>query len=110
MIRKASVATALSLFSILGAGTAAQAQTAATPTTRAANPLRCVGSAQHKQAQALRIQMLNTEIAGLNERLAVAVSSNNSTAATRIQARIAKVNARIAQVQANQAKFDTKCA
>lgn len=109
MIRKASVATALSLFAVIGAGTAAQAQTV-TPTTRAANPLRCVGSTQHMQAQGLRIQALNAEVAALNERLVAATNSNNTTAAARIQARIAKVNARIAEVQANQAKFNTKCA
>lgn len=102
-----------SLVGFTGFATTASAQTTVpgqtTVSTKAPNPLKCVGAADHKTAQGFRIQALNADLSALNARLAVAQSTSNAKAVERIQGRIAKVNERIATVQANQAKVAAKC-
>jgi hypothetical protein len=77
--------------------------------TKAPNPLRCIGAADHKAAQASRLSAAQSELAALNARLAVAQQAGNTKAAERIQGHITKVTGHIATIQANQAKFATKC-
>jgi hypothetical protein len=77
--------------------------------TKAPNPLRCVGAADHKAAQASRLSAAQSELAALNARLAVAQQVGNARAVERIQRHISRVTGRIAQIQANQIKFALKC-
>ena len=107
MFRKFAVSALIATASVTGIAGIAHADT--TPTTKAPNPLKCVGAADHKAAQGFRLQALNSELSALNARLAVAQSSNNAAAVARIQGHITKVNERIAQVQANQTKLATRC-
>ena len=111
MFRKITAGVTLTLATVAGFSGVAHAVDSTVSSTKAPkeNPLKCVGAADHKAAQASRLQALQSELAALNARLAVAQSSNNSKAVERIQGNITKVNARIAEVQANQAKFATKC-
>ena len=107
MLRKFAVSALIAGSSIVGFGGIAHAES--TSTTKAPNPLKCVGAADHKTAQGLRLQALSADLAALNARLAVAQTANNPVAVARIQANIAKANARVAQVQANQIKLATRC-
>ena len=107
MFRKFAVSALIAGSSIVGFAGIAHAES--TSTTKAPNPLKCVGAADHKTAQGLRLQALSADLAALNARLAVAQTANNPVAVARIQANIAKVNARVAQVQANQIKLATRC-
>ena len=113
MFRKFAASALIAGSSIVGFAGIAQAQTTsptvATATTKAPNPLKCVGAADHKTAQGLRLQALSADLAALNARLAAAQTANKPVAVARIQAHIAKVNARVAQVQANQIKLSTRC-
>ena len=117
MLRTITAGATLAVASLVGfAGftSAAGAETTtvagqATVSAKVPNPLKCVGAADHKTAQGLRLQALNADLSALNARLAVAQSTNNAKAVERIQAHIAKVNERIAKVQANQAKVAAKC-
>ena len=108
MFRKFAVSALIAGSSIVGFAGIAHAEST-TPTTKAPNPLKCVGAADHKTAQGLRLQALSADLAALNARLAVAQTANNPVAVARIQANIAKANARVAQVQANQIKLATRC-
>jgi hypothetical protein len=105
MLRKSLFALAITTTAIFGGANAASAQSA-TPTT---NPLKCVGAAEHKQAQSLRLQAAQSELAGLQARKTAATAAGNTKAITRIDGRIARVSAHIAKIQANQAKFATRC-
>lgn len=107
MFRKFAVSALIAGSSIVGFAGIAHAES--TSTTKAPNPLKCVGAADHKTAQGLRLQALSADLAALNARLAVAQTANNPVAVARIQANIAKANARVAQVQANQIKLATRC-
>ena len=107
MLRKFAVSALIAGSSIVGFAGIATAES--TPTTKAPHPLKCVGAADHKAAQALRLQALSAELSALNARLAAAQAANKPEAVARIQAHIAKVNARIAQVQANQIKLAARC-
>ena len=107
MFRKFAVSALIAGSSIVGFAGVAHAE--ATPTTKAPNPLKCVGAADHKAAQGFRLQAISADLAALNARLAVAQTANNPVAVARIQANIAKANARVAQVQANQIKLATRC-
>jgi uncharacterized protein HemX len=106
MLRKALVALSLTAAATLGVSGAAFAQSAPPTTT---NPLKCVGAAEHKQAQALRLQAAQAELAGLQARRAAAVAANKTQAVARIDGHIAKVTAHIAKIQANQATFAARC-
>ena len=113
MFRKFAASALIAGGSLVGFAGIAHAQTT-TPATVAAtakapNPLKCVGAADHKTAQGLRLQALSADLAALNARLAAAQAANKPVAVARIQANIAKVNARVAQVQANQIKLATRC-
>jgi hypothetical protein len=107
MFRKFAAIALISGSSIVGLAGVATAQT--TPAPKAPNPLKCVGAPDLKSAQALRLQALNAELAGLNARFAVAQANNKVVRVAQIQANIAKVNARVAQVQANQIRLATRC-
>ena len=113
MFRKFAASALIVGGSIAGFAGIAHAETTATATTPAStattNPLKCVGAADHKTAQGLRLQALSADLAALNARLAAAQAANKPVAVARIQANIAKVNARVAQVQANQIKLATRC-
>lgn len=111
MFRKITASATLALATVAGFSGVAHAADSTAPKTKAPkeNTLKCVGAADHKAAQASRLQALQSELSALNARLAVAQSNNNSKAVERIQGNLTKVNARIAEVQANQAKFATKC-
>ena len=110
MIRKIAAATVIAAASLTGFAGIAHAEGTNTPsTTKAPNPLKCVGAADHKAAQAFRLQALNSELSALNARLAVAQGANNAKAVARIQEHITKVTGRIAEVQSNQAKVAAKC-
>ncbi len=106
--RNTLAALAVSGVVALGLGTAANAQTSTPPTTKA-NPLKCVGAAEHKQAQAFHLQGAQANLAALNARLAAAQQAGNTKAVERIQANIAKVNERIVKIQARQAQFAQRC-
>lgn len=108
MLRKLTAGLTLTVASLTGVASVANAQ-ATTVAPKKENALKCVGAAQHKAAQASRLQALQSELAALNARLAAAQGANNAKAVARIQGNITKVNARIAQVQANQAKFAARC-
>ncbi len=99
---------ALTLFSAttIGGSGAASAQSAV-PVVKSS--LKCVGAAEHKEAQALRLQAAQADLRSVQTRKAAAVAANNPTAITRIDGRIALVTARIAQIQANQAYFAARC-
>jgi hypothetical protein len=106
MLRKTLFALSLAAASTVGISGTAFAQSAPPTTT---NPLKCVGAAEHKQAQAFRLQAARAELAGLQARRAAAVAANKTQAVTRIDAHIARVTAHIAKIQANQAKFAARC-
>lgn len=105
MIRKTLIALSLTAAVLTGGAGAASAQS--TPTTT--NPLKCVGAADHKKAQALRLEAAKSDLAALQARRTAAVNAGKTEAVARIDARIARVNARIAQIQSNQAKFAARC-
>jgi predicted transcriptional regulator len=106
MLRK-SLVTILFAGALFGSTAAvASAQTAPIPL---GNTVQCAGAAEHKQAQALRLQAAQADIAFLNARKAAAQAANRPKAVTRIDKRIAEVTQRIAKIQANQAKFLTRC-
>jgi hypothetical protein len=103
MIRKSLAVLALTATTagLLGSNTAS-ASTVGKP-----NPLTCVGAAEHKQAQSLRLQAAQADLAALQLRKTASVGRAAATA--RIDGRIAKVTARIAKIQANQVKFAARC-
>ena len=103
--RKATAVTLLSITSVVGFASMASAQET---TTKQKTP-SCTGAADHKQAQALRLQALDFDLKAAHARLAEATAKNKPEAVARITARIAKINARIAEVKANQAKLAAKC-
>jgi hypothetical protein len=105
MMRKLLATLALSAATIVGGAATAQAQTA--PTT--VNPVKCVGAAEHKQAQALRLQAAQADLAGLQLRRAAAAAAGRTAQVARIDGRIARVTARIAKIQANQVAFAVRC-
>ncbi len=107
-MRKLLATIALTAIASIGGMSAAGAQTAQ-PVPSTTNPLKCVGAAEHKQAQSLRLQAAQADLAALQKRRAAAVAAGNTTAVARIDGRIAKVNAHIAKIQANQAKFAARC-
>ncbi len=110
MIRKTLIALSLSVAAMgFGASSASAQSTPAQSTPTTTNPLKCVGAAEHKQAQALRLQAAESDLAGLQARRAAAVQAGKNEAVARIDARIARVNARIATIKANQAKFAARC-
>jgi fructose-1-phosphate kinase PfkB-like protein len=88
---------------LFGSSSAAFAQTAKT------NPVKCVGAAEHKQAQALRLQAAQLDLTAAQARRAAAVAAGLAARVARIDAHIAKITARIATIQANQAKFVARC-
>jgi antitoxin ParD1/3/4 len=110
MFRKTIAVLSLSAASLTSFAVSAHAADAAPAKIgEKTSVLKCVGSAERKQAQALRAQALQAESAALNARLTVAQAANKTAAVAKIQAHIAKVNTRIATVQANTAKLATKC-
>jgi hypothetical protein len=101
------VVTRLALVTGLGLSAVALPASAQSATT---NPVKCAGAAQHKAAQAARLQAIQSEIAALNERRAAVVASGRKPERiARIDARIAQLQANAARVTANQAKFAARC-
>ncbi len=102
-----------SLFTVLFASglfaSTAVVASAQTAGTSSAKDLRCAGAAEHKQAQALRLQAAQADLAFLNVRKTAAQTANRPTVLARIDKRIAEVTQRITKVQANQAKFLARC-
>jgi hypothetical protein len=97
----------LIVLSSFGMGTATAAVSGTVSTQPKAT--KCVGAAERKQAQALRIQASQSDLAALAARRAAAVSKNNVVRVAKIDKRIAAVNARIVKIQTNQAKLTARC-
>jgi hypothetical protein len=111
MFRKTIAVLSLSAASLTGFAVSAHAADAIKPAAgeKKTNVLKCVGAPEKKQAQALRAQALQADLAALNARLAAAQAANKAEVVTKIQARIAKVNTHVTTLQANTAKLATKC-
>jgi len=105
-ISTVTAAALLSATSLVAFASMASAQETASPKAKVHS---CVGAAEHKQAQGLRLQALDLDMKAAQARLAEATAKNKPAAVARISARIAKINARIAQVKANQVKLTAKC-
>jgi hypothetical protein len=109
-MRKILFALTLASAATVGGSTVASAQTTilvATVTPTAS--LKCVGAAEHKEAQALRLQAAQADLRSAQARKAAAVAANNTAAIARIDARTARITARVAKIQTNQATFAARC-
>ena len=104
-MRKLLATLAIVASAVIGGSATAVAQTA--PTT--VNPVKCVGASEHKQAQALRLQAAQADLAGLQLRRAAAAAAGRTAQVARIDGRIAQVTARIVKIQANQVAFAARC-
>jgi hypothetical protein len=106
-MRKLLLSLTLVSAAIIGGSSVASAQTT-TPVAPKAS-LKCVGAAEHKQAQTLRLQAAQAELRSAQARKAAAVAANNTAAITRVDARMARITARVAKIQTNQATFAARC-
>lgn len=107
MLRK-SLATA-AIASTLLVGGASMATAEASATTAPKHQLKCVGAAEHKQAQALRLQAAQADLAALRSRRAAAVAAGLTARVVKIDAHTAKVLAHIAKIKAGQDKLSARC-
>jgi hypothetical protein len=106
-MRKILFALILASAATIGGSSVASAQTSVAPVAKMS--LKCVGAAEHKEAQVLRLQAAQAELRSVQARKAAAVTANNTAAIARIDARTARITARVAKIQANQATFAARC-